>query len=535
MKETLVKYQDLLKEKGLKLARHKLVVLTNPNHAQPLLEQLQDTFPDAQIVTEGMTVLGVPVGTPAYVQRELEAKVDETIEKLKKLNVLWDHKQQFLLLWRYCGHPLLNHLLRSAPTWDPGRFDEFLLTNTQRFLEGDFQIPLNDLEILKLQKRIVLPIRLGGLGITKYKSRQAAAVMGMLVLVARNRSAMNGSPFQGVSFESVCPPRDTHSWYEEALHAHRDTLDEFKSFDDTPAAIPTDLTQQVLQDMPSKTQKRISHLIHEAEHKAILADNSLGNNFRAILRSAQQLGAASFLAAIPTSAPFQLSNADMSMALVRYLGMSLKKFTIKSHRVCGKCNKALTDYHLATAVCKGVAIRRHNEVVDQCTQMCRAAGLSVDKEARVWQDPQRRNKADMIVHNINTTPITLVDVSISEPTQQALVQLASTEALVAAGRREEEKRSKYTHVINDFGPGTEFVPFVLEGTGAWGNAACQFLEKVKQQAKNNQDSTPTNSWTARTFKTYWLQRISVAFQRQSNIGVRQLVSASRPAPIPIHA
>ena len=69
------------------------------------------TLPPTQ---QGLTVLGTPVGSDAYVQHRLALKRDEHDRLLQRIPAVQDLQAAWLLL-HYCAAPRANYLLRSLP------------------------------------------------------------------------------------------------------------------------------------------------------------------------------------------------------------------------------------------------------------------------------------------------------------------------------------------------------------------------------------------------------------------------------------
>jgi hypothetical protein len=96
------------------------------------------------------------------------------------------------------------------------------------------------------------------------------------------------------------------------------------------------------------------------------------------------------------------------------------------------------------------------------------------------------------------------------------VRAAAKEPLCTAANKEEQKKQKYTEAAN--AEGMAFRPFVLETYGAFGKEAQQI---VKQAVKEMADKLPPDTltkaglstWTAASFRTHYLQRISICLQK----------------------
>ena len=68
--------------------------------------------------------------------------------------------------------------------------------------------------------------------------------------------------------------------------------------------------------------------------------------------------------------------------------------------------------------------------------------------------------------------------------------------------------------------GLDFVPFVVETTGAWGGRAQKLLAQLAERVG---DEAPIGTtWAAPTFTQYWLQRMAVHVQRSRMQALRAI-------------
>ena len=86
---------------------------TNFIHSDPSLEPcrpLLDSEDDHEVFTvTGFKGLGVPIGTPAFITRFIEKKVQEYANDIEKLKILQDGKVHFDWI-KFCHIPRFNHL-----------------------------------------------------------------------------------------------------------------------------------------------------------------------------------------------------------------------------------------------------------------------------------------------------------------------------------------------------------------------------------------------------------------------------------------
>jgi len=99
----------------------------------------------------------------------------------------------------------------------------------------------------------------------------------------------------------------------------------------------------------------------------------------------------------------------------------------------------------------------------------------------------------------------MVDVSVIHPAAVTYIDHAQR-PLGAAAFREREKETKYATLIAD--EKAEFVPFVMESTGALGRQAKQFLEKLVISLNLTREFTA--AWE---IKDYLSRGLAIALQR----------------------
>ena len=112
----------------------------------------------------GMILLGTPLGDPAFIRRELEAKRAVQDRLLSRIPDVPDLQTAWLLLL-LSANPRANYLLRVLPPVETARYaashDNAVQVCLQRLLATDAPLQLDALQC----RRTHLPMRLGGLGL----------------------------------------------------------------------------------------------------------------------------------------------------------------------------------------------------------------------------------------------------------------------------------------------------------------------------------------------------------------------------------
>ena len=103
-----------------------------------------------------------------------------------------------------------------------------------------------------------------------------------------------------------------------------------------------------------------------------------------------------------------------------------------------------------------------------------------------------------------------IDYSVTHPSAPSYIAAAQTK-LGAAVSREQKKEQKYGDACKAVD--VSFKPFVLETFGAMGSKARSFFKEAVRIMENRLNDDDPRTWTATTFATMWMQRMSVSLQR----------------------
>ena len=91
--------------------------------------------------------------------------------------------------------------------------------------------------------------------------------------------------------------------------------------------------------------------------------------------------------------------------------------------------------------------------------------------------------ADILVNNLSGSPNqTAVDISITSPVRSDFISNSSKIELFAATQSEIAKIKHYETALEQ--SNLDFVPFILESTGAMGNLAQKFLKKTMKMMRD---------------------------------------------------
>ena len=143
-------------------------------------EKWQDEFPEqvVRLKAEGFELLGAPIGTKEFCEEYARKRVMKVKEVVAKLPLLADPQMELVLLRSCIGLPKFGFTLRSAPPEDiqtaTKEFDDLM----EKTSEERFGIQMGKEAALQWH----LPVRMGGVGISRAQDVSAPAYLGNVLL-----------------------------------------------------------------------------------------------------------------------------------------------------------------------------------------------------------------------------------------------------------------------------------------------------------------------------------------------------------------
>ena len=128
-------------------------------------------------------------------------------------------------------------------------------------------------------------------------------------------------------------------------------------------------------------------------------------------------------------------------------------------------------------------------------------------------------KTDQKVHHFHEDGRhALLDYTCAHPSATTYVQAASNFNNATAARIERQKVVEYDEACN--GEGYAFFPVGFESYGAFGEGASQFVERCCSIINNELPEGMAHTWTTQSFRSFYVQRISIAIQRGNKRAIR---------------
>ena len=435
--------------------------------------------------TDGMQVLGCPVGSDSFVQRQCVKYTQNRLPFLKKLRCM-RNLQSAMLLLRYCGVPTITHLLRSAA---PHNVAEAAAQHDLDILDT-FQSIIGISATVQQKSQISLPISLGGFGLLSAASASPCAFLGSWA------STLAFLPERLPQFPSA--PLDINVTPPDLVHHCLELLK--KSFSAISEVLPS---IEALPEKALKLQSRLTRCLADREFDNLITVSDQRSKAR--LRSAACSEAGASLDALPSSRELSFTSAEFQTATLLRLGGSIPM--LRQIRRCN-CGAEVDDlgYHVITCAVGSGATRRNNAIQFGWLKMLQSVNYVCDLE-REHQLDNSNKRPDIGVFNFNDGKKLLLDVSIAHPQASTVLPQSAKNAGHAASERDNFKIKKFREEANKLG--YLFEPLVMEVFGRWSPIALRILRQVAERPSidffNDKNS----------FLAYWRRHMAVCLQREN--------------------
>jgi hypothetical protein len=441
--------------------------------------------------TGAMMVLGAMIGSDTA---KISTWVNQSVQEHKPFfqSLLHEHmpKQIAFQILRACGIPRLNYLSRTISPAHTARgfadFDQMIVQTFQTLIE------LHRVTV-PIVKQMLLPLRLGGLGLTSYLTIKEAAFLSSLCqsIQVNNRIRQQYYP--------RAPPLSELPWYQ-GLGALRLHLVQ-SGVPDSPAlpASTADLIQKFANDVPTDLQSFITRHLHAFSFLSLRA-LSVQNSARFL--SASHPAAKRWLSVSPSSKDLWLSNPQFVLAARNLL--DVKSPNLPDTCRCGSSilPPFSSHFHSCHLMRRREVTARHDLLVQSVARLARSVGCTVTVEPRPITGQSIRPDLKIV----GSTGSLMVDVSVAHPLASSFIRASSVERGRAAASRERVKQRKYAALAAR--EHCQILGFVLESYGAFGADAVKVLKFLANEGDyNGVIITPAQ------FLSYARNVISVTLQR----------------------
>eukprot|EP00042_Codosiga_hollandica_P030101 m.172459 g.172459 ORF g.172459 m.172459 type:complete len:631 (-) comp53268_c0_seq34:2082-3974(-) len=397
-----------------------------------------------------------------------------------------------------------------------------------------------------LASEVSLPLSMGGLGLTNLQASRHLAFLASATscLHTWKRFVPLDDPFLQSTVSQDTP-------FSKALEAARchavQTLDDAQSLiasaELRPAAasrarrkpttqgkaatwmsttIPT-LASLLTFNKPARMQRHLMqpwHKLAEHELRKTLVDDDLS---LAQLNSKSSFQGAAWLRAIPSERALVLSNKDFVLSMRMYLRMQvapvLKLVGVKTC-ICDVSKEVDLNVHLLNCSRLSCFTRRHDCLSNAIIQMAASTHQSCRVEEQCDPRPGCLKRFDLSMDDVDGMGRNFrIDITVVNPQSSGMYAGAAKSPMHAATVAAEKKKNKYGEFTGDF----EFVPVVLESFGGLHDGVKCIVTALAARVRNQAPEQAV--WSAKSFGTYWYQRLSIVLMRQNALTMKLLGKA----------
>jgi len=459
--EALRLLEQLAQDIGLSFNRQKYKVLRNAQNADV------DRLFNMPGTSDGIVALGVPIGAPSFVKRmasEMFTKHGNVLECIADLP-----PAMAVPILAGCVNGRPTHLLRAiepelvrapAVEWD-NKMDGALVKICRASMgEGSYDDCVKQVRGLTTSR--------GGLGIKRLHMLSYDAYLSSFWracwYVKNNMSQI---------WESCMNRQDGENNANEKITS----LLEYFRFPPGQGVVSPEF--YFVDEKSVLRQSALTIITQDDVLATLLKNKDFSNARKALVISAGSHGSASFIY-------FETqSNRLLYLPTEAYREAIRLRLTLPGiesdpgfRQICACATGDREDTELHGFLCNstsGARKIRHDHIADELARFIKWSNPAAQVEREVWLDDS--TKADLRM-TLNGT-VTWVDVSIVAPHGIKYIALGSNvTGLVAAMHREEAKRKHYAKAMQASVGSVTFVPFVLEITGAFGQSARNFLDKL---------------------------------------------------------
>lgn len=449
---------------GLNVQPKKTKLLLN-NVNRNKINQVKKKFPECDVTTDGMIVLGVPIGTDTYIKEQLDKRriaYNMALDDIAKFQT----KQQVLKVLQVSAS-MHQHLIAVLPPRLTDKFckriDKHLFNTFKKtFLD---QVVMTDSEWENTILRIRLPIRLQGFGILSLQDRAMRAFF-TTAAATRNLAREHQDQQKTTTTTKAWEKFQRASGMKEALQmALQKIKEDFQGISDDQCM--------------DKSMRELMAPYYERVTEAY-KDNATQAQVR-IMRNLNYKGATDVLAAWPNRKETRLADREMLYEVRTKLGVGAKEcLNLNDGGDCAACGQGpATSDHMAS--CHLTRKWRHDEVVRAVMNVAEEAGQKPIRERLLGNTQMRADVwyQDRVDTDVNNSYV-LVDVTVVQhyrTTNNGVVLDSKTQMSTAATA----KHTKYTNIASDLNASVLPLPFTT--LGAHNGLLTKFLKNMATAAE----------------------------------------------------
>jgi len=497
---------------GLKINSSKTMLYPKPkaNGETPTWAAEAAKSLGVSLAKTGVRVLGSFIGNEHFVQENLESKLTECKNLCEKLENL-HHAQTATLLLRQCVVTQVNYTTRVQPP------SEQLATMVQKFdalVEDTFNHILFDSAKLKLSKQgimqAILPLREGGLGLTKVETTMNAAWLAACTQAIK-----------------ACQDADELDLLKDRWKSNKYQYSKLmdKSLETLKAqALEGSLPFHTKEELIVRNDKKLQKFLMEQvilNQKKELGKNLSNNQARARnWNSAANSFATAGFTALP-SEELRVDDVPFRISCLIRLG-EMDKFPTNEAAMskCTACEQKNPKLdHIITCPRTGQLAQRHSELRDFFADLLRKCHKAVEIEPHTSQvaGGKEGQRGDIATYNAysNSGLMEIWDITIASTHTKHLKGIT---AGVAAEQARNRKLTTYAEIIQQ--KGAEIVPVAFDTAGCPGGKEVESILN-RLSVTYPEPMGGLTLWSTPTKQVYVQQLASVALHRSvANAAIR---------------
>lgn len=467
------------------------------------------------ISDSGIRQLGVPVGSPQFVQAFIEKKTQRIIHLLQQVDemVKWEEehieinyhnperlskstyyylpgKQVALLLYRTIFNSFFSFLFRTCTPAEMAVACDEIEGAFKVLFTSSFQLrPLSPLQ----WQQVFSPFRFGGLGFSPLGATAVSAFAASSHYFLLNNAHLLLPSSVIDTFLSSSSPLAL------AFQKAQSVVAEVIASSSASAVSSAPLTRDSLK------QHHVADFSAKQRHNSLLAMMiDPVEKFR--LTSLASHEATSFLVAIPSSPALLISSPLFPIVLSNFLGLPFPR-CLPLHCLCGaELEPSHFEVHLQTCKHRG-SPSSHNTICSTVSSLARQGGDTVSGPAQISHlDSRDARVADFrIKFAVPSSIDTIVDVSIRNtlaPSSFSSDSLPRPVLQYAAHHKTEHHGPAASSISS------RFVPFILDRFGNLEAEAKTLFNRLISDVPP--DIFEPENWAACSVASYWHQRLCVA-------------------------
>ena len=499
--------------------------------------------------TDGMVVLGVPVGSPRFIGTHLESlckKMEADIAAIEGLKL--PLQQQYLLLTK-CIASQMQFVQRAVK---PSMFNDDFYTAASRLMcdffyrmvFGDDTTAGDEI----IEKMASLPAKRGGFGIS------FPLYVGIPAYLAGLGAFLNGGDYlpacvrelqRGLDSNDLFGALDILSMiqedqpYKTAMELNKVTKLPGNHQEIAAACRKGKGLARLIQDVfvdyfANDVEERMDTMGDEEAPPHVQKQQVL--TAKSNLWSHQQQGASELWTLLPSDHGLKLSDRAFRVAAALRLGYifppCVRDDSGPLYRGCSQSHgKELLfcDIHHCTSCIHitgpGNLTERHNNVLKELTYLMRRAGASAILEPQSIVTSTNTHADLYLAFPLGQAQL-MIDVTVISPTPEGKLYATAKEPLAACRLKEEEKAKSYRDMYKE--RGINFRTMAFEVSGAYGNETKEIFKELAQFFTNyNQDTGFPETFMCRTYLKYVKQRLAVRIAESNANNLFACVTAAK--------